>query len=474
MFSDHENDIKQRTNILFYVFSLLSLILIINLYRLQIGNAEKYVLLSNRNRIRLSPILPRRGHIITSDGKMIAGNICKYKLIMDRCSNPIFQNNMNILNQCINLSNEENTSILDQRKKKHSFIVVKEELSWDEYSRLSMILFKLKNVSIENTYIRNYTMPFEFSHVTGYTSKNNDPIPILVGKTGVEFSLNDQLIGKIGNIQMEVNAVGKKVRVLDSLDPSEGKNVELTIDSQIQKYVYDLLANEKAGACIVLDISNGEVLAMSSVPAFNPNIVSNKMNNSQWYSITNDPLFPLMNRTISCSYPPGSIFKIIVSFAALSEKIISPEDKILCTGGIKIDDRVFHCWNRGGHGQMNLCDALKLSCDCYFFEVAKKLGIDVIVEYAKKFGLGAKTFIELPNENAGLLPTKKWKFLRHGTTWKPYETMIVGIGQGALLTTLMQLAVMFGKLYSEDYNFSPTLIKGIRKKKIFAPINQEY
>jgi penicillin-binding protein 2 len=201
--------------------------------------------------------------------------------------------------------------------------------------------------------------------------------------------------------------------------------------------------------------------------------MASKMTNLQWKSISSDPLFPLINRAVNCSYPPGSVFKVVVAFAALSEKVMSPQDKIFCAGGVKQDDRVFHCWNRGGHGYVNLCDALRLSCDCYFFEVAKKLGIDAIIKYAQKFGFGSETGIELPNENIGLLPTKKWKFLRYGTSWKPYETMISGVGQGAVLATLMQSAVMFGKLYTGNYDFSPTLIKGRVKNQTKDPINRE-
>jgi penicillin-binding protein 2 len=181
-----------------------------------------------------------------------------------------------------------------------------------------------------------------------------------------------------------------------------------------------------------------------------------------------------MNRAVGCAYPPGSIFKIVVAFAGLNEKIISPRDKIFCGGGMKLDNHVFHCWNRGGHGKTDLCNALKFSCDCYFFETAKKLGIDTIVKYARKFGFGAETGIELSNENIGLLPTKKWKFLRYGTSWKPYETVIAGIGQGALLSTLMQSAAMFGKIYTADFNFSPTLIKGESKKHEKDPIDSEH
>jgi penicillin-binding protein 2 len=342
-----------------------------------------------------------------------------------------------------------------------------------------MILFKLNNVSIENTYIRNYLMPLEFCHVIGYTSKSNSSIQMLTGKTGLEYVLNDELTGEPGNIQIEVNAVGKKVRIIDSQEPIAGKDIVITVDSGLQEYIYNIFSQEKAGACVVLDIQTGEVLAMVSVPAFDLNLVSGKITSSQWQSIVNDPLAPLMNRVVGCAYPPGSVFKIVVAFAALSERIVSPKDKIFCGGGMKLDNHVFHCWNRGGHGRMDLCDALKFSCDCYFFETAKKLGIDTIVKYAKKFGFGTETGVELPNESVGLLPTKKWKFLRYGTSWKPYETVIAGIGQGALLSTLMQSAVMLGKIYSGDFDFSPTLIKKEASKNhvknpIKNPISREH
>ena len=166
-----------------------------------------------------------------------------------------------------------------------------------------------------------------------------------------------------------------------------------------------------------------------------------------------------MNRVTGGSYPPGSIFKIVVAFAALNEGIVSPKDKIYCSGGVKCDKSTFHCWNRSGHGYVNLYDALRMSCDCYFFEISRKLGIDTIARYAKRFGFGEPSGIEISNENRGLMPTKTWKFLHYGTMWKPYETMITSIGQGAMLANLMQIATMMCRLYSEDYTFSPTLIK---------------
>ncbi|MDR0580663.1 MAG: penicillin-binding protein 2, partial [Holosporaceae bacterium] len=462
--------VKFRAKIIFGIILFLSAVLAFNLYRLQIGSAEKYMLLSNKNRIRLLPILPRRGRIITADGKIIAGNMCKYKLVMEQCNEKKFNESIDLLRQCVYLSDEDDFRIAQLRKKRASFIVIKDDLSWEEYSKLSMILFRLNGVSVENIYARHYLMPLEFSHVVGHMAKGGGSLQIPMGKTGVEAVFDNQLSGEIGNLQIEVNAIGKKVRIIDSQEPVAGNDIIISIDSRLQKYVYDLLSVEKAAAAVVFDISNGEILAMVSIPDFDPNIISNQMTQSQWQSIVNDPLFPLLNRVVCCSYPPGSIFKIVVAFAALNEKI-SPTDKFFCSGGVKLDDHVFHCWNRWGHGNVDLYDALRLSCDCYFFEIAKKLGIDVIVKYAKKLGFGAETGIEFPNENTGLLPSKKWKFLRYGISWKPYETIITGIGQGALLATLLQSAVMLGKLCSGNYNFAPTLIKGRKKNMTMAPID---
>ena len=472
--NDFRKNIKFRSKIIFGLVLFLSVVLIINLYWLQIGNTEKYELLSNKNRIRVLPILPKRGRIITSDEKTIAGNNCRYKLMMEQCNDEIFNKNMDLLKQCISFNDEEMVRITQLKKKKAPFIEIKDDISWEEYSKLSMILFRLNGVFVENMYVRNYQIPIEFCHIVGHISKSVGTIQIPVGKTGIEAILNNQLAGEIGNLQIEVNSTGKKMRVIDSQEPMDGKDVIISIDSRLQKYVYALLSREKAGACIVLDISNGEVLAMVSVPGFDPNLISNQMTQSQWQSIVNDPLRPLINRAISGSYPPGSIFKIIVAFAALSEGIISPKDRIFCSGGVKLDDHIFHCWNRSGHGNMNLCDALRLSCDCYFFEIARKLGIDLIVKYAKKFGYGTETGVELPYENSGLLPSKRWKLLRYGTSWKPYETMIAGIGQGAILATLLQSAVMLGKLYTENYDFSPTIIKGGKKNISKTHINKKH
>lgn len=437
---------------------LLAGILIVCLFRLQVQYNEKYKLISDKNRIRIVPILPKRGRILTSDNKVIANSIHKYKLLIENCNSVSFADNMHYLQNKIGLSADEITTIIAGRKARDSFYVAKNSLSWDEFSKISMDLFKLNHLSIIHSYCREYNDSKLYCHITGYTTQTDNSIQLLAGKTGIELLYDQYLAGELGSNQVEVNAFGKAMRTLDTISPIDGKDLVITINAEMQQYIYDLIAEHQAGACVVLDLE-GNVIALVSVPGFDTNLMSNKISKKQWDELRQDPLFPLLNRAITCAYPPGSIFKIIVAFAALSEGIISPDDKIYCAGGVKQDKHVFHCWNRAGHGYMNLYDAIRLSCDCYFFEISKKLGIDKIVDYAKKFGYGSKTGIEMPNESSGLMPTKQWKLLKYKTIWRPYETMIAGIGQGAVLATLIQTATAFGKLYSGNFLYTPHLIQ---------------
>lgn len=448
-------------------------ILIFSAYRLQILYNEKYTLISDKNRIRIVPLLPRRGRIITSDGKVIARSVNRYKLMVTPCSKDYFEKIMEFVSQNIQLDQQDIDQILEQRKRRNTFITIKDDLSWDEYTKISINMFKFSNLIVEHSYMREYIDPEIFGHVTGYTSKNSDGLQMITGKTGLEAYFNDLLTGVIGSTQTEVNAVGKTMRTLETIPAQDGQDLRITIDSELQHFVYDLMKEHVAGGCIVLDMS-GDVLAMVSFPGFDTNLLSKRMTTKQWAALRDDPLFPMLNRVTNCSYPPGSVFKVVVAAAALEENIVSPKDKIYCAGGVKQDNHTFHCWNRGGHGHMNLYQAIQYSCDCYFYDIAKKLSIDNIVAYAEKFGYGEKTGIEIPNENKGLLPTREWKFLRYKTQWRPYETLIAGIGQGSVLTTVMQTATMMGRLYTNSYTFSPTLIGHKQKsgtEEIIDPYN---
>ena len=450
------HSLNKRFHLVCSFIVLLSVILVVGLYYLQIVYNQKYKLCSDRNRIRVTHLLPKRGRILTADGQVIAWNIHKYRLIMERCSKGDFTKNMQLLSGKISLSQDDILSLEQKYKSRARFMVIKDELSWQEYVNISMMFFKFNNISIENGYIRGYPAPLVYSHITGYVSQNNQ-LQLQTGKSGIESYCNEKLTGTLGSLQTEINVLGKAIRHLSREDPTDGEDLTLTIDSKLQEYVHGLMSEHKAGGCVVMNLK-GEILAIVSIPSYDANMLAGKMTHAQWQSISQNSLYPLMNRVTSCAYPPGSIFKIVVAYAALCEGVIDANTTVFCGGGIKQDGHTFHCWNRGGHGKVNVRDAISYSCDCFFFEIAKKIGIDCIVKYAKLFGYGAVTGVELAGEVAGLLPDHSWKFLKYGTTWKPFETMIAGIGQGALLATLIQSAVMMARLYSENFDLSPTLL----------------
>lgn len=454
---DFNQIVDFRRNFVLAVMGILCLVLVFNLYILQIRHSQKYQLMSDKNRIRVLPVVPKRGRIISSDGKVLAFCDYKHKLVMDYCSKKVFEENIRILDGYLNFSEEEKENLFGLRRKRLSSITIRDELSRDEFAKISMNLFRLRGIHILNTFSRHYSMPLEFSHLLGYTSRNTNEFQVLTGKTGLELFFDKKLRGNIGNIQKEVNAAGCNVRVIDEEDPVNGEDIKLTINSEIQKFVYDLLGRYKVGACCVLDMQ-GNVVALVSFPGYNTNLMSLGISRNEWNKLNTDEYKPLLNRFCSSVYPPGSVFKIVTAYAALCEGIVSPKDRILCLGGVRQDNNIFHCWHRGGHGKLNIYEALSYSCDCYFFEVAKKLGIQKLHKYARELGFGQKTGIELPNEKSGLIPNKEWKLIRHKTYWKTYETMIAGIGQGYVLTSLLQIASMMGKIYANNLNYSPTLL----------------
>ncbi len=460
-----------RKNFVLILIGILFLVLIGNLYLLQIKHAKKYRLMSDRNRIRVLPVVPKRGRIISSDDKVLAFCDYKHRLVMDHCSKKVFEENIRILDEYLKFSEDEKEKLINLRKRRLPSITIKDELSRDEFAKVSMNLYRLRGIHVLNTFSRRYSMPMEFCHLIGYTAKNTNEFQVLMGKTGLELFFDKQLRGNIGNVQKEVNASGYNIRIIDQEKPVNGEDIKITINSKIQKFVYNLLSQHKVGACCVLDMK-GNVVALVSFPGYDINSMSLGISHAQWNELSTNKYKPMLNRFSSSVYPPGSVFKIVTAYAALCEGIISPRDKILCLGGVKQDDRVFHCWHRGGHGKLNMYQAMSYSCDCYFFEIAKKLGIQKLDKYARELGFGNKTNIELPNEKSGLMPNKEWKLIRHKSYWKTYETMIASIGQGYVLTSLLQIATMMGKVYSNDLNYYPSLLEKDRTESSI-PLNKE-
>ena len=263
-----------------------------------------------------------------------------------------------------------------------------------------------------------------------------------IGKEGLEKSFNPLLVGKAGQREIEVNSNGRIIREISKVDSVKGEEVSLSLDLRIQQYAINLLKSHKAGSINVINIKNGEILCMASTPTYDPNKIIQKPNKEYWESILANTLSPLTNRSIQGLYSPGSTFKMIVAIAALKHGIINTDTTHSCTGKIGFGDRLYHCWKTNGHGKMNVTDAIKQSCDVFFYEISKKLGIDKIAEVAKDFGLGQSYDISLPNQKTGIVPNKKWKKEKMGESWYAGETLISSIGQGFVLTNPFQLAVM--------------------------------
>ena len=259
-YDESKKSFQRRIDVVIWIITGLFLIVVSRLFFLQIYESTKYTLMSDRNRVRISPLMPKRGKIFSADGQVLARSKNRYRLVIENCDRANFEKNLDLLRDCFELSDEEKSSLMELRKKipRYSPIVIKDDLSWDEYPKISLILCKLSHISVEKSFAREYLMPMEFSHVLGYTAKSNDPLQILEGKTGIEYALNDELTGELGSQQNEINALGKKMRLLDSIAPIDGRDVQLTINAELHKYVYDLLSQEKAGACVVLDIQSGE------------------------------------------------------------------------------------------------------------------------------------------------------------------------------------------------------------------------
>ena len=313
--------------------------------------------------------------------------------------------------------------------------------------------------------------PFDkyLSHILGYTNKPSEQdlklpyisdMPALdIGKIGIEKFLNEKLIGSPGKREIEVNAFGKEIREISKELSKNGNSVKISIDLRVQKFVHKYLNKHKAGSIVVLDINTGEIISMVSIPDYNPNLIINKPNKVYWSNILNNKNSPLINRSIQGLYAPGSTFKMIVALAGLQKGVINTEDNVICKGKIDLYDRPYHCWKTKGHGKINLLRSIKESCDVYFYELSKKIGIKDIAKMANEFGLGQVSNLGFENEKKGIVPSKKWKKDNLNQTWYVGDTLNSAIGQGYALSTPLQLAVMTARIASNGKKIEPSLLK---------------
>ena len=441
------------------------------LYYLQVVAAEQYALLADENRINHRLLAPERGLLLDRNGLALARNRPTYRVAVIPEQAKDVAATLAAVGRLIPLTPEQIADALARAKQRRAFVpvTIRDDLTWAEVARIAVHAPEIPGVALDSSLLREYPMREVTAHVLGYVGPvserelSGDPLLELpefrLGKNGIEKTYDPMLRGSAGISRYEVNALGREIKELHRQDGTPGSDLRLTVDLELQRYVHGRIGQEESAAAVVLDVHGGEVLALTSVPSFAPGVFSNGLSREAWRTLTTDPRAPLMNKTIRGQYPPGSTFKMIVALAALEAGVAHADLKITCHGHTKLGRHRFHCWKRWGHGELDLVDAVAQSCDVYFYEIARRVGVDAIAAMARRFGLGAVTGIDLPGERHGLVPDKAWKRAALDDRWHQGETLVVGIGQGFLQATPLQLAVMTARLAS-GRAVLPTLVRG--------------
>jgi len=447
--------------------------IIARLFSLQISENKKYLTLSDKNRLREWRLPPVRGEFLDFFNNTIAGNLKVYQLHVVPEQVEDFKYLMIRLKEILQLNDQQFSKIIKKKKSQKPWetVIISENLSWDQFSKVNFFLHELVGAKPVLSVARSYPYKDNYTHILGYVAQasendllNNEVIKkshvpgLRVGKIGLEKTFENDLIGTNGVQRYEVNAYGKRINQIDHKDGEKGKNIKLTIDTEIQKISNQLLT-DKAGSISVMDIYTGEIVAMHSSPSFDPSLFLYGITSKDWKQIRENPLKPLINKTISGLYSPGSTIKPLVALSALENDVITPNFTVECTGKMEMYGQAYHCWKEKGHGFMKLRNAIKQSCDTYFYETARKLGVDRLSITALKFGLGKEVLKEyFPNEKKGLIPNTQWKRNALGTGWVLGETLITGIGQGYIQTTPLQLCLMTAQLANGGFKIYPKIV----------------
>lgn len=458
-------------------------ILGLRMRQLQINQADQYRLLAEENRVNIRLLPPARGEIFDRNGVPLARNQPSYRITIVREDAGDVDKVIDRLSTLIELDADALNRALAEMKRSAPFLPVTlaDHVSWEEMSRVAVNAPALPGVTPEVGLSRQYPLDGDFAHVVGYVgpvsdydlSKIDDPDPLLriprfqIGKVGVEAKREAELRGQAGTKRVEVNSVGRVMRELDRLEGQHGEDLQLTVDQSLQSYVQARLGNESAAA-VVVDCRNGDLLAVNSSPTFDPNLFVTGISVSDYKDLTENKYRPLATKSVQGTYPPGSTFKMITALAALEEGIISSEDTVWCPGYLEVSDRKFHCWKRAGHGHMTLQQALRESCDVYFYEIALQLGIDKISQMAARLGLGVRHDLPFSGMARGLNPSREWKFSVRGQNWVPGDTVNASIGQGFVLASPLQLALMTARI-ATGRELLPRLVKSVNGVEVAAP-----
>ncbi len=457
---------------------------------LQIVQGGYYRALSENNRVRIVPIYPQRGLIYDRRGTLLANNVPSFNLYLVPEDIPDLDATLNRVAGLIAVDAAVLKKWLNSRRPyTPPFLPIKlqEDLDMGQVAAIEMARLDLPGVMIQTEVRRNYLFGAAASHVLGYVgeaspaqleepSTQGIPPGSLLGQNGLEKTYDRILRGKAGQKGVEVDALGHERRVLRTRPPQKGDDLFLTLDWEVQLTAEEALGKE-AGAIVALDPRSGDVLAMASHPAFDPNLLSSGVSPAEWDRLVSDPLKPLSNRAIQGQYPPGSVFKLALSTAGLESGQPHPATRrVYCPGQLPFGNRVFRDWKEEGHGWMDLHQAIVQSCDVFFYDLGNRLGVDLIARYAGMYGLGRPTGIELPSEKAGLIPSTEWKRRARAEPWYPGETLSLAIGQGYVTVTPLQLVSWFGSIGVSGDRYRPRLLAGVRKqatKRVydFSPVS---
>ena len=455
------------------------------LYQLQVLETQRFATLAEENRINLRLLPPSRGLIFDRSGQPLAVNRNNFRAMATSDRGRGADVLVERLDQIFGLGEAEKARLLrDLRRSRNAQpVVVRENLGWEEVARIEFNAPDLPGVFIDLGQSRDYPEGDLMSHIVGYTGRvadedlagRDDPVLQLAtmrfGKKGVERSLEDDLRGRAGAVQVEVNAVGRVVRELDRTEGQPGTNALLTIDLELQRFATEKMKEHQSGSVVVLDVVTGDVLAMVSTPGFDPSTFARGITQSEWRDLLDNPERPLNNKAIAGVYPPGSTYKMVTALAALESKAIEPWTRLPCLGFIELGNIKFHCWLKGGHGSANVVEAIAQSCDCFFYEAARRAGIDRISDMAARLGFGKLSELGLPGESAGNQPSRAWKQEKVGKAWQHGDTFNLGIGQGYMTCTPLQLAIMTARIANGGYEVQPNLLlaKSTPREELVPP-----
>lgn len=447
----------------------------LRMHHMQVDQADEFRLLAEENRINIRLIPPSRGRIFDRNGVVIADNEPTYRITLTREDAGDVATVIAHLGQLVELDENDLNRALAEMERTPPFIpvTIAERVSWEDISRVAVNAPALPGVTTEVGLSRVYPQKELFAHVAGYVgpvserdlARYEDPPPLLriprfqVGKVGVEVRHEEDLRGTAGAKRVEVNAVGRVMRELDRREGESGADIQLTVDTDLQDYTQARLGEESASV-VVLDLEKGDVLTIASAPSYNPNLFVRGISHTDFNALNTNDHRPLASKTVQDAYPPGSTFKMVTALAALDAGLLAPDDTVYCPGHYEVGSRSFRCWKRSGHGYMNLEQSLRESCDVFYYDLALKVGIERIADMARRMGLGVAHDIPMSAVTSGLVPDKAWKVRERGAEWVIGDSVNAAIGQGFVLTSPLQLAVMTARV-ATGRSISPRLVRSI-------------